>query len=180
MINDDYLTLKETADYFRVQPLTVRRWALGGKIPCDKVGGQWRFSLKKISDWAERGGGPRKVGDILIADDDDQIRSIWRRVLEAEGYAVREAENGEEALSRFKECPPDIMILDLDMPVMNGPRTLNIVRQWRPDLPVIIVTGFGDSELMESALGNSPFTVLSKPCSTADLVKTVKALFLKQ
>lgn len=175
MRNDEYITLKETAEYFRVQPLTVRRWALAGKIPCDKVGGQWRFSLKKIVEWAERGSGTRKTSDILLVDDDDQIRPIWRRILEAEGYAVREARNGEEALSRFKEFPPDIMTLDLDMPVMNGPDTLNIVRQWRPDLPVIIATAFGESELMERALEYSPFTVLSKPCSKVDLVKAVKA-----
>lgn len=174
MKNDDYMTLKETAEYFRVQPLTVRRWALAGKIPCDKVGGQWRFSLKKITEWAERSGRPKKSGDIMIVDDDDQLRMVWRRALEAEGYAVREAADGKEALDRFKEFPPDILVLDLDMPVMNGPETLNIIRQWRPNQSVIIATAFGESELMEDTLKFSPFTVLRKPCTAVDLVKAVK------
>lgn len=177
MEDDRYLTLKEAADYFRVQPLTIRRWALAGKIPGDKIEGQWRFSRRKISNWAREGTNKPENRLVLIVDDDDLIRPAWRRVLEGEGYTVREARNGREALDRIDESPPDILLLDLDMPVMNGPDTLEIIRQRRPDLPVIIITAFGDSHLMEDALAHSPFTVLNKPCPPAAVLKAVNHTF---
>lgn len=174
MDREQYLTLKETAEFFRVQPLTVRRWVLAGKIPAIKVQGQWRFSPREINNWARKGSNQPEEWRILIVDDDDQIRPAWRRVLEREGYIVREAQNGREALDRINDNPPDIMLLDLDMPVMNGPETLNIVRQRYPDLAVIVITAFGNSNLMEEAMPHAPFTVLNKPCLPNAVLKAVK------
>jgi len=97
MGNEQFLTLKETAEYFRVQPLTVRRWVLAGKIPAIKVEGQWRFIPQEIANWAKQGSNQPEEWRILIVDDDEQIRPAWRRVMESEGYIVREARNGREA-----------------------------------------------------------------------------------
>lgn len=173
MGNEQFLTLKETAEYFRVQPLTVRRWVLAGKIPAVKVEGQWRFIPQEIANWAKQGSNQPKEWRILIVDDDEQIRPAWRRVMESEGYIVREARNGREALDRIEEDSPDIMLLDLDMPVMNGPETLDIIRQRYPDLPVIVITAFGNSSLMEKAMTYAPFTVLNKPCLPDAVLKAV-------
>ena len=173
MDTERYLTLKETADYFRVQPLTVRRWVLASKIPAFRVEGQWRFSPRKIAEWAQQGSNKPEEWKILIVDDDDQIRRAWRRVLEGSGYIIREARNGREALDRIEENPPDIMLLDLDMPVMNGAETLEIVRQRLPDLPVIVITAFGETRLMEDALIHAPFTILNKPCLLDAVLKAV-------
>ena len=173
MENERYLTLKETAEYFRVQPLTVRRWVLAGKIPAVKVEGQWRFIPQEIANWAKQGSNQPKEWRILIVDDDDQIRPAWRRIMENEGYIVQEARNGREALDRIEEDSPDIMLLDLDMPVMNGPETLDIIRQRYPDLPVIVITAFGNSSLMEEAMTHAPFTVLNKPCLPDAVLKAL-------
>ena len=173
MGNEQFLTLKETAEYFRVQPLTVRRWVLAGKIPAIKVEGQWRFIPQEIANWAKQGSNQPEEWRIMIVDDDDQVRTSWRRVMEEEGYIVREARNGREALDRIENDSPDIMLLDLDMPVMNGPKTLNIVRQRYPDLPVIVITAFGNSSLMEKAMTYAPFTVLNKPCRPTAILKAV-------
>ena len=176
MKKSDYLTLKETAEYFRVQPLTVRRWALAGKIPAHKVGRQWRFSLKEIEEWAANEGKKAATRKVLIVDDDETIRNIFRRLLKSEGYDVREAREGREAINQIEEEVPDLILLDLMMPGMNGVETLAEIREGFPGLKVIIVTGFGESELMESALRYSPFTVINKPCSGEELLGAVRQL----
>ena len=101
MKKSDYLTLKETAEYFRVQPLTVRRWALAGKIPAHKVGRQWRFSLKEIEEWAASEGKKAATRKVLIVDDDEKIRNVFRRVLKKEGYDIREAGEASEELRQI-------------------------------------------------------------------------------
>ena len=176
MRNSDYLTLKETAEYFRVQPLTVRRWALAGQIPSHKAGDQWRFSLKEITAWAAREGRRGATQEILIVDDDQDLRYLFRRLLTAEGFLVREAGDGQEALDLIKEKLPSVILLDLDMPVLDGPDTMAILRERHPEIPVIVVTSFGNTTLMERALQYAPFTVINKPCNNAQLVTTVKNL----
>ena len=173
MENERYLTLKETARYFRVQPLTVRRWVLAGKIPAVKVEGQWRFTPEEIADWARKGSNQTGEHRILMVDDDERIRTAWRRVMEGAEYIVQEARHGWEALNRIEENYPDVMLLDLDMPVMNGPETLDIVRERYPDLPIIVITAFGDSRLMEDAMTHAPFTVLNKPCLPSAVLKAI-------
>ena len=86
--------------------------------------------------WA--GGGRR----VLVVDDDRAVRVALRRTLEAEGCAVREAEHGRAALERMEEALPDLVLLDLMMPEMDGFAFLDALRQheaWRA-VPVVVVT----------------------------------------
>jgi PAS domain S-box-containing protein len=81
-------------------------------------------------------------GQVLIAEDDPATREMVRRMLEKEGWAVSEAENGREALAKMTAHPPDLILLDLMMPEMDGFQFIAAVRQ-RPDwrsLPIIVVT----------------------------------------
>ncbi len=69
---------------------------------------------------------------------------------------------------------PDVLLIDLEMPGMNGAEVLKEIRQnWGP-VPVIVHTGYPDSELMRRALESSPFTVLAKPSAEHQLVETVR------
>jgi len=71
---------------------------------------------------------------------------------------------------------PDIVMLDLAMPRLNGPATLKEIRQrWGP-IPIIIHTGFAGGELMKQALQCSPFTLLAKPSTTDEILETVRKL----
>jgi CheY-like chemotaxis protein len=80
--------------------------------------------------------------DILVVDDDPDIRDTVREILEGEGYAVRSAENGEEALEMLGEATPCVMLLDMMMPVMSGPEVLiELERTHRlGSLPVVVVS----------------------------------------
>jgi len=106
---------------------------------------------------ARRIGSIMSVGSqrkILLVDDNKQIRSINATRLIAGGYQVREAGDGIEALKQLKEELPDLIILDLMMPVMDGYKVLQVVKtnsQTR-DIPVIVLSGKGQPEEIEKAL----------------------------
>lgn len=91
---------------------------------------------------------PRGRGQlILIADDEEGVRELLRRSLEDHGYRVRAAANGAEAVSQFREHSAEVMLLitDQSMPVMDGARAIATIRETRADLPVIVLSGDGES-----------------------------------
>ncbi len=80
--------------------------------------------------------------DILVVDDDPDIRETVREILESEGYCVRSAENGEIALEMIGEARPCVMLLDMMMPVMSGPEVLLELerKNWLSSFPVVVVS----------------------------------------
>src|SRR4051812_17129302 len=112
---------------------------------------------------------------ILVVDDDADFRTGLKMALELKGYQVEEAENGEIALARLTEKPPLLVLLDLQMPVMNGREMLQRMRATTgySDLPVVIISGFGfewEAELM-GAQG-----YIGKPFEPEELQKTIANL----
>jgi CheY-like chemotaxis protein len=112
---------------------------------------------------------------ILVVDDDADFRAGLRLALEMKGYQVDEAENGETALARLAEKPPLLVLLDLQMPVMNGREMLQRMRANADlkDVPVVIISGFGfewEAELM-GAQG-----YIGKPFEPEELQKTIAHL----
>ncbi len=112
---------------------------------------------------------------ILVVDDDADFRTGLRMALEMKGYQVEEAENGQQALDKLAEKPPLLVLLDLQMPVMNGREMLQRMRA-NPDLkevPVVIISGFGfewEAELM-GAQG-----YVGKPFEPEELQRTIANL----
>jgi CheY-like chemotaxis protein len=80
---------------------------------------------------------------ILIVDDEQVVRSVFRRMLETAGYAAEEAEDGHVAIAQFQNAPYDLVVLDLIMPGMEGFETMRALRRMAPNLPVVVVTGGG-------------------------------------
>lgn len=112
---------------------------------------------------------------ILVVDDDADFRTGLRLALEMKGYQVDEADNGEQALSKLAEKPPLLVLLDLQMPVMNGREMLQRMRATAElkDVPVVIISGFGfewEAELM-GAQG-----YVGKPFEPEELQKTIANL----
>jgi CheY-like chemotaxis protein len=109
---------------------------------------------------------------ILVVDDDADFRTGLRTALEMKGYQVEEAEDGEKALSKLAEKAPLLVLLDLQMPVMNGREMLQRMRASSDlkDVPVVIISGFGfewEAELM-GAQG-----YIGKPFEPEELQKTI-------
>jgi DNA-binding response OmpR family regulator len=81
---------------------------------------------------------------ILVVDDEEGIRQLYKEELEEEGYEVELAERGEEALEKISRSKPQVVILDLKMPGMGGLEVLERIREQDKDLPVIICTAYGE------------------------------------
>jgi DNA-binding response OmpR family regulator len=79
---------------------------------------------------------------ILLVDDEDSIHLLYREELEEEGYEVHSALSGEEALDKLKIISPDLIILDINMPGMNGIDALRQIKESNPDLPVILSSAY--------------------------------------
>ncbi len=79
---------------------------------------------------------------ILVVDDEDSIQLLYREELEDEGYEVTSAMNGEDALKEFNDNPPDLVVLDINMPGMDGIEVLRQMKQARPGIPVILSSAY--------------------------------------
>jgi len=116
---------------------------------------------------------------VLIVDDDATLRELARRILEREGYAVIEADNGRVALERARETPPGIVVLDLIMPEMDGFEFVAEFRtheDWR-SVPIVVVTGKEISDEDRARLNGGVERILQKGTYTRDaLLREVRDL----
>jgi two-component system response regulator (stage 0 sporulation protein F) len=81
---------------------------------------------------------------IMVVDDEESVRFLYREELEDEGYRVITAEDGEEALRKVKTDRPDLITLDIRMPGMDGIEVLHRIREMDKDIPVIMSTAYGE------------------------------------
>jgi two-component system response regulator (stage 0 sporulation protein F) len=88
--------------------------------------------------------GARFMKKILIVDDEESIRFLYKEELEEEGYIVECANNGEEALEKLCVFKPDLVSLDIKMPVMDGIEALKRIREMERQLPVILCSAYGE------------------------------------
>nr|WP_320012922.1 response regulator [uncultured Desulfobulbus sp.] len=79
---------------------------------------------------------------ILLVDDEESIQLLYREEFEDEGYIVDSAYNGQEALGQFAENPPDIVVLDINMPEMNGIEVLRQMKEIKGDIPIILSSAY--------------------------------------
>jgi len=109
---------------------------------------------------------------ILVVDDDSDVRGFLEDALDELGHLVTGCDCGEAALAEVaRECP-DLLLLDFAMPGMNGAEVAREVRKSCPELPIVFVTGYAESEQLESALGPE-VRVLRKPFSIDDLTAAI-------
>jgi DNA-binding response OmpR family regulator len=120
-------------------------------------------------------GSMRSPGFVLVVDDEEQNRTLLRDPLEARGYEIAEAENGVQALQKIAERPPDVILLDLMMPKLDG---FEVCRRLRRDtktahIPILMITALSDRKerLMGIEAGANDF--LNKPIDIQDVILRV-------
>ena len=165
----ELMTLEEVAEYLRVTLRTVYRLLKRGNIPAAKVGRQWRFDKASINEWLNSRS-VRGVANILVIDDDKSIRLIFKKIGEELGHKVTAVETASEGLDLVKQQDIDLVFLDLKMPGMDGAELFRRIKTIKPKLPVTIITGYPESDLMAKALAYGPFAIMNKPFSESDVI----------
>jgi DNA-binding response OmpR family regulator len=112
--------------------------------------------------------------NILVVDDTEAICSALRDLLTMNGYAVRTAPSGERALQIMESAEMDLIITDLKMGGMSGLDLLKQVKQLKPSLPVVILTGFGDMDSVIAAMRAGVADYLKKPFSVNEVLEVVR------
>ena len=102
-------------------------------------------------------------GKILVVDDDPEVRTATRDFLSSKGYEVVVAEGGREALRLLDASPPDVVLLDVAMPDMDGMETLKRIVAAHPTMPVIMVTANADIEITSKVLQLGAADYVPKP-----------------
>ncbi|MDE3113530.1 MAG: sigma-54-dependent Fis family transcriptional regulator [Chloroflexota bacterium] len=114
---------------------------------------------------------------ILVADDDASIRALLRQLLQDEGYAVQEAATGVEVVDKVKEASPDLVIMDVRMPELDGIEALSRVKGASPRTAVLIMTAFGSSNAAIRAMELGAFDYVTKPFELDKINHTVGKVF---
>src|SRR5450759_3465041 len=155
---EELMTLEEVANYLRVNEKTIYSILNDGDIPARKVGHLWRFKVSEVDEWLNRKTVKGNKLEILVIDDDEMVRSLFETVLKDSGYTITTASEPYQGLELVKAQDYAMVFLDLMMPGMDGAELFRQLRAAKPDLPVTIITGYPDSDLMMSALAYGPFS----------------------
>ena len=121
----------------------------------------------------------KRTGHALIVDDDEPVRIVASAMMKSFGFTVRVVPDGQSGLNAFREKPGafDIVLLDLLMPGLTGEQTLEILRTIQPDLRVLIISGFSESDVMQRlANDRGPFKFLHKPFKRSELEQKLREL----
>ena len=169
------LTIREVASYLKLPVSTVYRLVERRELPGNKVGRQWRFQRGLIDEWLKQRS-QEKSTTILVVDDDERVRSLLSETLEEKGRRVFTAASGSDALAVVTSTHVNLVLLDLAMPGMDGVETFRQIRRTQPDLPVVIITAYPDSDLMARAMEIGPFTILQKPVDIHQLRKIAQLI----
>jgi DNA-binding NtrC family response regulator len=116
-------------------------------------------------------------GSILVADDDPKLGEFLDMLLSSEGYRVRLARDGREALDLIEDNPPDVALVDLKMPKIDGLELLKTIKDRWPEIVSIMITAYGtlDSALAATRLG--VYEYIKKPCENDQILSTVRRAF---
>ncbi|MFH1489392.1 MAG: sigma-54 dependent transcriptional regulator [Pseudomonadota bacterium] len=114
------------------------------------------------------------MSQILIIDDDDQLRKSFQKLLEEEAYTVESAPSGEIGLNCLRAKVPDVVILDMRLPGMNGLETFKAIHEMEPKLPVIIMTAYGTTETAIEATKRGAFDYILKPFDVPAMLSVIE------
>jgi excisionase family DNA binding protein len=177
----EWLTLGQAAEYLGVAQSTIRKWSDSGRLPAFYTpGGHRRFRRSDLDAFLSNSRGtPLRGGPvILIVDDDARLREFVRVNLEMDGYSVREAASAAEGLAALEEEPPDLILLDVMMPEVDGWEMLRRVqeRHGQGAIPVIMFSGQVDEEAASEAASRGAQGFIGKPFNPQDLIEQTKQL----
>jgi excisionase family DNA binding protein len=178
----DWLTLGQAAKYLGVAQSTIRKWSDQGRVPAFYTpGGHRRYRRPDLDNFLNRsgpGGSTQQGPLVLIVDDDEGVREYVRVNLEMEGYAVREASSAEEGLGVLEEVSPDLILLDVMMPKVDGWEMLRRVQERHGvgAIPVVMFSGKVNERSAQEATARGAQGFVGKPFDPQQLIEHAKQL----
>src|SRR5260370_1355250 len=161
------LTVKETAKYLRIPLPTVYYLVQRGQLPAIQIGGRWRI---------KKSGQPT----VLVVDDDESLQNLFKLFLRKIGFSRVVVGTVKEALAALEKQKFDLVFLDLKLPDGPADDVYDAIKEDQPGCPIIIITGYPDSAMLDRILGKGPITVLKKPLKVEQLKETVRILGHKE
>jgi excisionase family DNA binding protein len=174
----DWMTLGQAAKFLGVAQSTIRKWSDQGRVPAFYTpGGHRRYRRRDLEAFLDRSGPGRSSGPlVLVVDDDARLREFIRVNLEMEGYSVAEAASGEDALSALEGQSPDLVLLDVVMPGIDGWQMLQRMQERHGSIPVIMFSGKVDATSAADAASRGAQGFIGKPFDPQQLIERAKAL----
>ena len=178
--DSDWLTLGQAARYLGVAQSTIRKWSDQNRVPAFYTpGGHRRFRRADLETFLGRSGPrgrPRSGPLVLIVDDDERMRELVRVNLELEGYTVAEAGSAEAGLAAIEQARPELVLVDVMMPHVDGWELLRRIqdRYGAGAVPVVMFSSKEDEEAQAAARGAQAF--IGRPFDTQQLLDHVKRL----
>ncbi len=118
---------------------------------------------------------------ILIIDDDKEIQSVLSDIIRFEGYEVTTADNGKKALKEIGKYSPDVILLDIRLPGMDGIKVLEKIKKIDKNIIVIMLTGYGDIKDAVQSIKIGAFNYITKPLENEEIILNIKeALQIRQ
>jgi excisionase family DNA binding protein len=176
------LTLGQAAKYLGVAQSTIRKWSDLGRVPAFYTpGGHRRYRRADLDIFLERsgpGGRSRSGPVVLVVDDDEGVRAVVRMNLEQEGYTVKEAANGEGGLAAVEDEAPDLVLLDVMMPGVDGWEMLRRIQEKHGagSIPVIMFSGQVDAASAGQAAERGAQAFVGKPFDPQQLIDQAKQI----
>ena len=118
-------------------------------------------------------------GKMLIVDDQKGVRRLLEELFKKEGWNVRIAGDGLEAIDKVEEMVPDLILMDVKMPNMNGLEATHEIMERNPDIPIIMMTAYGEIEVVKQALDAGVKRCISKPFDIMVLRDLVNQLMIE-
>ena len=178
----DWLTLGQAAKYLGVAQSTIRKWSDTGRVPAFYTpGGHRRYRRMDLDAFLERsgpGGKPKDGPTVLVVDDDPGVREVVRLSLELEGYMVKEAGGAEEGLAAVEDEAPDLILLDVMMPHVDGWEMLRQIqeRHGAGSIPIVMFSGKVDAQTAAQATARGAQGFVGKPFDPQQLVDQAKQI----
>ena len=178
----EWLTLGQAARFLGVAQSTIRKWSDQGRVPAFYTpGGHRRYRRSDLETFLQRSGpgGHGHTGPlVLLVDDDPKVRELVRINLEFEGYTVREAADAEEGMAGIAEARPDLVLLDVMMPHVDGWEMLRRIQEQYGAgvIPVIMFSGKLDERAEVQAATRGAQGFIGKPFDLQQLVDRAKQL----
>jgi len=175
----EWLTLGQAAKFLGVAQSTIRKWSDQGRVPAFYTpGGHRRYRRRDLELFVDRSGPSGKAAGplVLVVDDDPRLREYMRVHLELEGYTVREAESAEQALAAIEDKAPDLVLLDVVMPGVDGWQLLQKLQERHGSIPVIMFSGQVDERSAAQAEERGARGFVGKPFDPQELLNRARAL----